>query len=36
MSRALFVYEYQRVGIEGAVVVTLTADVNQTRPVLAL
>jgi hypothetical protein len=36
MSRAFLVHQYERVGIEGAVVVTLTTDVNQGCAVLAL
>jgi hypothetical protein len=36
MSRAFFVYQYQRVGIQGAVAVALTADVNQDSAVLTL
>jgi hypothetical protein len=35
MDRAFFVYEYQRVGIEGAVIVAFTADMNQPATVLA-
>lgn len=36
MSRVFFVYQYQRIGIEGAVAVALTADVNQGAAKLAL
>jgi|ERR1700722_10831529 len=36
MGRAFFVYEDQRVGIEGAVIVAFTADVNQGGTVFAL
>ncbi len=36
MNRALFVYEYKRVGIETGVVVALATDVNQGRAVLPL
>ena len=35
MGGAVFVYEYQGVGIEGAVVVAFTADVNQATTKLA-
>ncbi len=35
MNRALLIYEYQRVGIEVAVVVALAADMNQRCAVLA-
>jgi hypothetical protein len=36
MSRAFFVYEYQCIGIEGGVVVALTADMKQCSAMLAL
>lgn len=36
MDRAFFVYEYQRVGIEGAVGFTCATDMNQGSAVLAL
>jgi hypothetical protein len=36
MNRAFFVYEDQSVGIEGAIVVALTADMDQCCAVLAL
>jgi hypothetical protein len=33
---AFLVYEYQRIGIQGRIVVALAADVNQGRSVLPL
>jgi hypothetical protein len=34
MSRALLVYEYQRIGIENSVLVALAADMNERCAVL--